>query len=586
MKARALGSGLLCSSLLSLTAISAGCIGVPSEEKPQCKQTSDCDQPAGEVCDEGVCWGDPPLYPMAVVVGPPAGAEDLVPSESPMFSVPSHGYLPELVLGTPVTIRGKVLRGCEMPGCVQQPVAATLRVTRPSSFPGGPGLAIVAETDAAGSYTLHLPLTQSGDPAYSVTISPSDRGATRSTLFADAAEVVPPRHMTLNANRDTTVNITLPVLGPTVSGRVFDGNGNGMAGYRVVARGRWDEAEPMAEVSTVAVTAADGSYQLTLSEELRGDAVVRATPPMAGPAATLEMEEIDSVDGETAVDLRLPAGERVPVPLTMYVRVPDGGGELPPVKGVTVRARYQLREPGSPQTVTYSVEATSGEDGLVGFYAVPGAGAEDWTYRLSMVPQADSLLAAVFDLPLLIGAGGPLQVPPLARRVSITGVLTTGTKAMKDVTLTVRPSRTFLQQLDNDRRTFVDAIAATSTTTSKNGEFVAWADPMIAGVPARYSLSFQPPEGQFHPSWTHYEEVSTPSEPGIDSVDIGTIFSVEPSNVRGRVVNPSGRPVPKAIVVIYKLDYSCLSGCSGTAEVLGRGVADDDGMVRISLPKE
>jgi hypothetical protein len=584
--ARSLMPNLL-TALGAVVALGA-CIGVPDEEKPQCERASDCDQPAGEICEEGVCWGDPPRAALALIVGPPAGADDLVPAENPMLVIPSHGFLSDLVLGIPVTIKGRVLRECAMP-CTPTPVQATLRITRPSSFPGGPGLTIIEETDSAGAFTLHLPLTHSGETPYSITLSPKDRGAARPTLFAGDAEEVPPQRMTLIADRDTTITLTMPTVNlPVVSGRLLDGNGNGIRGYRMVARGRWSADEPMTEVSTVAITAADGSYQLALADQLVGEATVRAEPPMAGsPAATLEMEEIDVVDGQTGVDLRLPAGERPAVPLTMTVRVPDGGGEMPPVKGVTVRVQYELRDPGSPQLATYSVAGTTDEDGLVSFYAIPGAGAESWTYRLSMVPQADSLLAAVFDQPLVIGNGGPLAVPPLARRVSITGVLTTGTRAMKDVTVTVRPSRTFLQQLDDERRTFVHEIAATTTTTSKNGEFVAWADPMIAGVPARYSLSFQPPESQFHPSWTHVEEVSIPTLPGTDSVDVGTVFTVEAANIRGRVTNPGGRPVAKAIVAIYKLDYSCLTaGCSGTAEVIGRGVADDDGMIRISLPKE
>ncbi|HRC56826.1 MAG TPA: hypothetical protein PKU97_12930, partial [Kofleriaceae bacterium] len=47
---------------------SAGCLSVPDEDEPQCRRASDCDQAVGEVCEEGVCWGDPPSVPLAAIV--------------------------------------------------------------------------------------------------------------------------------------------------------------------------------------------------------------------------------------------------------------------------------------------------------------------------------------------------------------------------------------------------------------------------------------------------------------------------------------------------------------------------------------
>ncbi len=593
------GQALLASLAGAFAAIGAlgalgACIDVPDEQEPQCERSADCDQPAGEVCEEGVCWGDPPDVMMAAIVGPPGDADDLVPAEIPQLFIPAYGFMPELVLGTPVSIRGRVVRECELPGCtVPTAVKATIRITRPSSFPGGPGLSIVEETGPDGNFTLNLPLTRMGrpglgdDPAYSVTISPADRGATRPTLFAGEAEILPPRRMSVVALQDTSMTLSLPAENlPVVQGKLVDGAGVGRAGYRVVARGRWVDGEPLGEVSTVAVTAADGSYRLSLAEGLFGTVVVRAEPPATSAgAAILELEAVDPT-GATGLELRLPANELPPVPLSLTVKVPDGGGEMPPVKGVAVRLRYELREGASDQTATYTVEGSTGENGTVALVAIPGVVGTSWSYRLSMVPQADSLLAAVYDEPVIVGAGGPLSVPSLARRVSITGVLTDGRDAMKDVTLTVRPSRSFLLALDKERRTFVDEIAATTATTSKNGEFVVLADPVIAGSPARYSLSFQPPENQFIPSWTHPVEVAIPTGVGESSVDIGEVLTVEAANVHGRIINPGGRPVAKALVVIYKLDASCVTaGCSGTAQVIGRGVADEDGMVRIALPK-
>lgn len=587
---------------LGLVAL-VGCIDVPDKEEPQCRIPADCDQPAGEVCEEGVCWGDPPAGPLAAIIGPPGDAKDLVPAEIPMLVIPPHGLLDNLVLGTPVTIRGKVLRECTM-SCppTPVPVKATIRVTRPSSFPGGPGLSITEETAADGSYVLHLPLTRMGrpnqvdDPPYAVTITPSDRGATRPTLFASDAEDLPPRRMTLIATQDVTINLLMPSMlsmppPPVVRGRVLDGAGAGLAGYRVAARGSWVDGEPTSEVSTVAVTAPDGSYQLTLSGELVGKVTVRATPPeqpspLPTTAAVAEIAEVDGSADSSAVDFQLPAAQRAPIAVTVPVRVRDSGGQETVVAGVTARLHFELFDDQTKQTLRYAAEGKSNDAGLVTLMVVPGVAATTWPYRLSLLPPADSKLATVFDEPVDV-VPGTLVTPMLKERARITGILREGDQPMKNVTLTVRPSRSFLQELDMQRRTFVDEIAATTATTSKTGEFVAYADPQIVGVTPRYSLSFQPPDSDFAPTWTHAEEIAMPAGIEAGTVNIGEIFAVEASNIHGRIVNPGGRPVAKARVLIYKLDDSCVTqGCSSTAQLIGLGVSDDDGQVRVALPKE
>lgn len=576
-------------------AVLAGCLSVPDEEEPQCELSSDCDQPAGEVCEEGVCWGDPPVVPLAAIIGPPGDAKDLVPAEIPQLFIPSHGLMSDLVLGTPVTFRGKVMRDCGMTVCPA--VKATITVTRPSSFPGGPGLSLVETTAEDGTFVLHLPLTRRGlpnlpdDPSYAVTISPTDRGVTRPTLFAADAEEVPPRRMMLMAAQDATLDLRLPTGEKMVTGKVLDGTGMGLAGYRVAARGGWATGEPTSEVSTVAVTAADGSYRLMLPGQLVGKVIVRAEPPqVAGQptgAAIAEIAEVSATTSSTAVDFHLPAGERAAVTTVVPVLVKDSGGQDTVVAGVTARLRFELIDDLTKQTLRYVAEGKSNDNGAVALKVVPGVIGTNWTYRLSLLPPADARLAAVFDEPVEIVPGGLVITPMLKERARITGRLLESARPMKGVTLTVRPSRAFLQELDTLKRTFVDEIAATTATTSKTGEFVVYADQLIAGVPARYSLTFQPPESAFEPTWTHIDEVAIAMGADANAVNVGDIFAVEPANVHGRIVNPGGRPVAKARVLIYKLDDTCLAqGCSSTAQLIGRGVADDDGVVRIALPKE
>jgi hypothetical protein len=588
--------GLPAGGGVALAALLAACISVPDEKVPQCHKSSDCDQSAGEVCEEGVCWGDPPNVALAAIIGPPGDAKDLVPAELPNLFIPDYGWLPDLVLGTPVTIRGKVVRECMLP-CTPTPVEAVISVTRPSSFIGGPGLSLVEKTAVDGTFALHLPLTRLGqpgradDPAYAVTITPADRGVARLSMFAAAAEEVPPMRMSLIATQDTSIELRMPSLDlPLVQGRMLSGAGAGLAGYRVVARGRWDAADPESEVSTVAVTAADGSYQLRLADRLTGKVLVRAEPPASRPGAAIaEMAGVLPTASATGVDFRLPANERAAVPISLPVDASDSGGQVMPVDGVLVRLHYEIVSAAAmAQTLRYDVEGTT-KSGRVNLSVIPGVSGSDWMYQLRMIPPADSRLASVFDRPLLIGAGGELPSVRLDERVRISGVLLDERgQPMNGVALTARPSRAFLVQLDTAKRTLVDEISATTATTSKTGEFVVWADQTIAGVPARYSLTFQPSEGDFAPSWTRNEEIFMPLGEGVRNVSIGDLEAPEASNVHGRISNPGGRPVAKGRLLIYKLDGSCVvasSACASSAQLIGRGVADDEGVVRISLPK-
>ncbi|MEZ4359712.1 MAG: hypothetical protein R3B48_05990 [Kofleriaceae bacterium] len=573
----------------------AGCISVPSEDAPECRRTADCDQAVGEVCEEGICWGDPPRIPMAAIIGPPGDAKDLVPAEMPSLMIPEHGWMSDVVLGTPVIIHGRVLRECALPLCPVDPVEATISVTRPSSFPGGPGLSMVESTDSDGNFTLALPLTRLGqegrpdDLPYTVTISPADRGATRTRLSSTAAEELPPRRMSLIATQDTTIELRLPSEGlPTVQGRLVDGAGAALAGYRVVARGRWSPGEPLGEVSTVAVTAVDGSYALALSEGLIETVAVRAEPPASRPgAAELEIGGVGATTDSTGIDFSLPTNERPPVLLSIPVEAADSGGEVMPVDGVAVRLRYEINDGMSAQISRYNVEGTT-KNGRISLLVVPGVTGTNWTYSLHMLPPADSRLASVFDRPAVIGLGGELPTVRLEERVRVAGrLLDSRGRPLNSVTLTARPSRSFLQEIDSAKRAFVDEIAATTATTSKTGEFVVWADQSIAGVAARYSLTMQPPEGAFMPTWTHSVDVTIPPGEEVRSVNIGELSAPEAANVHGRIINPGGRPVAKGRVLIYRLDESCVTvaGCSSTAQLIGSDVADEDGIVRISLPK-
>src|ERR1041384_916255 len=88
--------GCLVPGLLAL-----GCVSVPEAPKPMCEKDSDCSSDL-EVCQENVCWGNPPREPFAVVVAPPSARRDLVPLELQQFLLPDDGWIGDLALESAV----------------------------------------------------------------------------------------------------------------------------------------------------------------------------------------------------------------------------------------------------------------------------------------------------------------------------------------------------------------------------------------------------------------------------------------------------------------------------------------------------
>src|SRR5256885_12296005 len=93
----------------------AGCISVPESVVPMCHSTSDCDRSHGEVCEEGICWGDPPSGPFAAVVSPPSNRPDLGSRELPQLTIPHYGWVGDLVLEAPGLLSGKLGARCPPP---------------------------------------------------------------------------------------------------------------------------------------------------------------------------------------------------------------------------------------------------------------------------------------------------------------------------------------------------------------------------------------------------------------------------------------------------------------------------------------
>jgi hypothetical protein len=303
-----------------------GCLSVPEGVAPMCHTDNDCDRSHGELCEEGVCWGNPPPGPYAAVVSPPSSRQDLVAREIPQLVIPDHGWVGDLTLEVPVLLSGKLVAFCPPPlaTCDPTPLAGTVTVSRPPQFRGGPGFKATVNVAAGGSFAMPVRRTQTGDDPYTVTLVPD---ATRQLTGRSAAEIVPPRRMQV-AVIDNLASQAIELGGadlPTISGTLRDSSGAGIANYRVSAFGHWDPTEPVVEVSTIDYTDASGAYSVTLSDELVGtvELVARPVPAASNGApptgAAIHVTGL-GVTAASARDLVMPNNLGKPTALSLQIQ--------------------------------------------------------------------------------------------------------------------------------------------------------------------------------------------------------------------------------------------------------------------------
>jgi protocatechuate 3,4-dioxygenase beta subunit len=582
--------------LFASAASLAGCLNVPSATQTACSTDNDCDSTAGEVCDEGVCWGDPPTGSFAATLGAPSTRSDLVPVEMPLLSIPGDGYLGDLALDAPVTLSGRVETED------RTSVDATITISRPSLFAGGPGFKAVVSSSpnvSGVSFTVAVPPTHDGDPPYQILVMPNGRG----DALADSTAVgrsVPPAYTTLSIG-DNTVAPTMTLGDPaltTVSGVVLDTTGKPLPHYRVSALGRWDAETSPSEVSSVAYTGSDGAYAITLAAGLFGGVTVVAKP-YDTVAPTLELSGF-TITASSTHNLSQPANLGTPIALTVPVEGLDSGGSASPVVGarVTITASaVSTNLPNVQQTATMTVEDITDASGNA-HLTIVGGGTLGNNYTLSIVPPASSNLGAVFEEPLSLTGLGPtatLDTDRLDPRIAIRGVVVdTDGDPLSNVSVTVRPSLKFLWSLAAEPQAFVTAIPPPTTVTPPTGDFVLWVDPIVAGVWGDYDLDFEPAAGSDTPNWTLTQQ-EVPRQSGQADLSLGNVTIPSPSFIHGRITDSAGNVVPGGQLRIFELQSSTelctdtidppMTSCAVPAIVRGSGTADADGKVRLSLPR-
>jgi hypothetical protein len=575
----------------------AGCLTAPTTPTPICTKNDDCDTAHGEVCDEGMCWGNPPPGPFLVAVTPPSD-RDLAPTETVLDSIPANGYAGDLALDNPVSFAGRVEAFCAT-SCTHASVAATITIARPSKFPGGAGfhLQIPSKPDltdiSENSFKVSLPPTLAGDAMYTVTIVPDGRGD-MPTGTITPAQLVPPTQLQLQL--DGTGGPRLVTLGaatlPVIDGFVQTSIGVKLPHHRVVALGHWDKDAPFTEVSTVAYTDTSGHYAITLSAGLVGNIDIVAKSYDPDPAPVLH---VGAVPVTTAsINISQPASIGGPVNIPVTIRGVNGDGEVVPVDGASVIVTAQTT-PSFPQTAfsIVTAQATTGADGTVVISLVDSP-AYNTIYKLGVIPPQSSSFSVIYDEDFVIGSD--YSDVRLGSRLALHGVvLDADNNPAGGVAVTAQPSLKFTWSLDDDSQKFLAQIPAATAITSDDGRFVVFVDRQLGPVWGAYDLAFEPATSSHAPNFL---------DTSIDVLRDGRTDLVRNEKlppaafIKGRIVDgmTTKNPVIGGEVRVFQVpsDYAAKvcgfvmnapPGCPIPAALLGRGTSDDVGVVRMTLPR-
>jgi hypothetical protein len=602
----------------------AACISNEPSAPSMCDRSSDCDQAAGEVCDEGVCYGDPPAETrFAAVLVPAEGRTDLAMTELSLLAIESDGTINGLDFAPSISVSGRVLLACPVGQATYScgptsSIAAQITVERVAGFKGGPPWSrqVVATAGVASGgtgFTLRLP--RDAGATYQITITPeaSDLSAAGATATSPA-EVAPPRQLTISAGADQSVEWYLgePRELKAIRGCVLDEDGGGgarFAGMRVTALGRWTALGEMTRASSLAVVDGGGCFRLLVPIAMRDDFDVLVKPVAGTPLPTLRLfgEVVpDPIEGLPAVHEIAPAllmpRASTPKIYRLPVLAPDSGGGQTPVAGADVRFTTSFAMPVQPEApervvdVRYEARAvTAGQDsrdrGVVEVPLVPGVVGAERVYRVAVLPPAGSEYASAWAVDVQVGpGGGELSALVLDRRTAVTGRIEAASGgAIAGAPVEVRLSSLFRWNVeDPEVAAAAEAIPLSTATTEDDGRFFLWLDRHLFDMPAYYDLDVKPAI-YAAPRWS-LDGITLGS--GV-ATDLGELRLPEASYARGPVHDPSGASVPGAELRLYQLPDDGLcerapdlepADCDPPAVLRGVFASDELGVVRPVLP--
>jgi protocatechuate 3,4-dioxygenase beta subunit len=566
---------------------------------PECHQDSDCPV-SGQVCDENVCWGDPPPGTYAALIGPPASnRNDLVVTELPELTIPFDGGFGDLIIQAPVKIGGRVHLGCQAiaGACdASQAIAATVTVQRPSRIHGGPQYVDSTTSDdtvtSGDTFVVDVPRLALDDMPYTVTITPDDTKPI-TPGGPTAAQLAPPLTTQVHAT-DDMLGLDL-ALGQgalrTVTGRITDATGNGVANVRVSAYGRFAASRPLERVSTVAVTDGGGNFALYITPTALTIVDIVAHPADA-PGLTLRLHDFAADQAtQTVGELRLPAAGK-PIGVMLPVIGHNGAGVATPVAGASVDLTTSLNDPLHPlQVATFEVTTSTDAHGNANLMLIPASGTTLREYDVRINPAPTSEFASVYGQKIEVGtSGGVLGAIDLPHRVAVTGSLVDADgNPVEGVTVTAQPALRIALTLDAATQAILSSLQPPTATTKADGSFFVWVDPDLDGAAPLYDLDCVPPAGARTPRWTFHDVML---KNATDNVVMGAQALPRGRHVRGRVVDEYGAPVTGSEVRLYQIvtDASlCMASnmpadCTLPAALRSVDRSDGDGVVRLVLP--
>lgn len=605
--------------------LASACIdSVDDGNADMCDETADCDVEAGEVCDDGVCWGDPPEgVSFAAVLVPPDDRTDLPVAAIQTLSIAEDGTIVGLDFPPAVQVSGRVLLACppiEMdPDPVydcgpERSVGAQITIEGVSPFVGGPVLSrTIAAAGALGPGEVAFSFLLPRDPAaeYRITITPDDTagGATMAP-----GEIAPPRQLTITADDDRQVDWVLgdPDELKTIRGCVENvvGDGAPYAGMHVQALGRWSQLSPVTRASSRSYTDEAGCFTLRVPIKMLDefDIVVQPAPGAVLPTLQLRGEFVrDPIEGELVEHIIEPALVMPSAPAPTSFRLPvealGSAGGQEPVPGAAVKLTTVFPLPDTETRdveVTFTAEAVTSaleadEPGVAELELYPGS-EENRVYAVQVVPPPDSQFQSAFALEVPVGVGGEgqvLQPVALNRRAALTGMaLTSVGEPLESAPVEASASSSLKLSVESaEVGAILDQLQFPSATTDEGGSFLVWVDRELAGQVATYDIDVRPaPFSSEAPSWT-FEDIAVPAEG--ESVDLGHLVLPEASYARGIVRDRRGQPVAGAELRLYQLgaaDYCTRvleigdADCEPPAHLRGIWASDESGTVKVVLP--
>ncbi len=605
-------------TLVAASLSASGCLeDASSGGASMCDISSDCN--GAQICDEGVCWGDPPdTSAFAAVLIPPADRPDLAPTELVDIGIAPDGTIVGLEFGPTVLVHGRVVLGCDArdaEACEDSLVPAQITIERSATFAGGPAyrrtvLTNIGASADEDSFSVRLP--QDG-AEYRVTVTPDE--ASLDAIASGGSQIqAPPFSTTIRTDGDVAVvwELGRPDQLKAIEGCITSaaGSGSNFAGMYVNALGRWTTLSSLTRASSIVTTNNEGCFSLSVPINMLDEFDIIAKP---GPGATLptlrlagEYVRDPDPDGPSLAHqlapLRMPNAAN-PVTFKLPIMGLSSGGALEPISGATLQFETTFEKNSDEQRdvrVRFLAQATSNsisedEPGMAIVSLYPGNIDVNRTYQVRVLTAPDSEFASSFDTEIEVGTGEGAPVLSnlaLQRRVAVTGTLTRDDGSpLLDTPISVRASPLLRLALGADDRAIIDNLQFPSKLTGEAGDFLLWLDPNLLGLTARYDFEVAPSDFSAAPRWTFSDVTVAATEGGRTAFDFGEMRLPPASYARGEVRDAEGQLLSGAEIRWFQVpaansceDAGLLAGCGISARLVGIWESDQNGQVVAVLP--